>query len=165
MTNPLREALAEARDMLPKVGEPENVWTMVKAPTLRALVGAIDELLETQRKFGTMMHEQAAEHERQLKFVAERWQIECERERDAAFNDGIEAAAKACMDERVADEYVVVQDDDEAYNLACTHCFSAIRALKRRDPSATQAELEDAADTLKALESMVPRGGIEPPTP
>jgi hypothetical protein len=117
MTNPIREALAEARDMLPKIGEPENVWTMVKAPTLRALVGAIDELLETQRKFGTMMHEQLADAERRVKFTAERWAVECEREHDAAFNEWIEAAAKACEGMHEED-----RPGDYAY---------AVRALKR----------------------------------
>jgi hypothetical protein len=46
----IREALAEARDMLPKVGEPENVWTMVKASTLRVLVDALASPVEAAQR-------------------------------------------------------------------------------------------------------------------
>jgi hypothetical protein len=73
-----------------------------------------------------------------------------EAQRDAAWNEAIEAAAIACEAEQVE---IASIDSDGAYNLATEHCAAAIRALKRHDPSATQAELDDAADTLKALES------------
>jgi hypothetical protein len=129
---------------------------------------ALKEAMERIRT----LEAQLADAERRVKFTAERWQIECERERYAAWNDGIEAAAKKCDQAQAEsnqtfqllagtmDQLVPAGAAAQAEKLA-----DAIRALKRHDPSTTQAELEDAAETLKALESMVPRGGIEPPTP
>jgi hypothetical protein len=38
---------------------------------------------------------QLADAERRVKFTAERWAVECERERDAAWNEAIEAAVEA----------------------------------------------------------------------
>lgn len=46
-----------------------------------------------------------------------------------AYNAALEAAALACMGERV-DADATREGGDEAYNLACVHCFEAINAIR-----------------------------------